>query len=142
MRTILVAIDGSDASARALDFAARQAASAGGTQLHVLHVRPTLRVYGEIEVYAGEERMRELAREEAAVILDQARQRLGDAAANVAFEQLEGDPGEVIVKRARELACESIVMGTHGRGRLASAVMGSVAHRVVHRSTVPVTLTR
>jgi nucleotide-binding universal stress UspA family protein len=142
MRTILVAIDGSDASTHALDFAARQAAAVSGTQLHVLYVRPALRVYGEIEVYAGEDRMRELASEEAATVLDQARQRLGEAAAGVEFEQLEGDPGEIIVKRARELECESIVMGTHGRGRLASAVMGSVAHRVVHRSTVPVTLTR
>jgi nucleotide-binding universal stress UspA family protein len=33
-------------------------------------------------------------------------------------------------------------MGTHGRGRLGSAVMGSVAQRVVHLSTVPVTLVK
>lgn len=142
MRTILVATDGSDASLRALDFAAHQAAEHADTRLHVLYVRAPLRVYGEIEVYVGEQHMRELAMEEAAAILDAARQHLAGTVASVELEQLEGDPGETIARRAAELRCESIVMGTHGRGRLASAVMGSVAHRVVQLSPVPVTLTR
>jgi nucleotide-binding universal stress UspA family protein len=142
MRTILVATDGSDAAQRALDFAAHQAAALPDTRLHVLYVRAPLRVYGEIEVYVGEEHMRQLAMEEAAAILEAARQELAGKASRVELEQLEGDPGETIARRAAELGCESIVMGTHGRGRLASAVMGSIAHRVVHLSTVPVTLTR
>jgi nucleotide-binding universal stress UspA family protein len=142
MRTILVALDGSDAALRALEFAARQVAAVGDTRLHVLYVRPPLRVYGEIEVYAGEERLRGLAVEEAETVLEAARRRLAGKPSAVEFEQLEGDPAETIVRRATEIGCESIVMGTHGRGRLASAVIGSVAQRVVHLSSVPVTLTR
>ncbi len=142
MRTILVAVDGSDAALRALDFAARQAAAMTDTRLHLLYVRLPLRVYGEIEVYAGKERMAELARQEAAVILEGARRCAADKVPDVEVEQLEGDPAETIVRRASEIGCELIVMGTHGRGRLASAILGSVAYRVVHLSTVPVTLTR
>jgi len=142
MRTILVAIDGSDAALRALEFAARQVAAVSDTRLHVLHVRPPLRIYGEIEVYAGEERMRGLAVKEAEAVLEAARRHLAGKVPGVDFEQLEGEPAETIVRRATEIGCESIVMGTHGRGRLASAVMGSVAQRVVHLSSVPVTLTR
>jgi nucleotide-binding universal stress UspA family protein len=142
MRTILVAIDGSEAALRALEFAARQVAAVRDTRLHVLYVRLPLRVYGEIEVYAGEERMRGMAVEEAEAVLEAARRHLAGNVPGVDFEQLEGDPAETIVRRATEIGCESIVMGTHGRGRLASAVIGSVAQRVVHLSSVPVTLTR
>ena len=142
MRKMLVATDGSDAAMRALEFAARQAAAVPGTRLHVLYVRSPLRVYGEIEVYAGKEHLRELATEEAEAILGAVRRHLAGKAPSIEVEQLEGEPGETIVRRATEIGCESIVMGTHGRGRLASAVMGSVAQRVVHLSPVPVTLVR
>lgn len=142
MRTILVATDGSDAALRALDFAVRMAAAMTDTRLHVLYVRLPVRAYGEIEVYAGKERMSELSRQEADAILEGARRYVADRVASMEFEQLEGDPGETIVKRAGELGCESIVMGTHGRGRLASAILGSVAYRVVNLSAIPVTLTR
>lgn len=142
MRTILVAIDGSDIALRALDFAQRQAAAMPGTRLHVLHVQPPMRVYGEIGVYVGKEHMREIAAVEGQAILDAAREHLGARASDASFEQLDGVPGEVIPQRAAELGSECIVMGTHGRGRLGSALMGSVAQSVVHHSSVPVALVR
>jgi len=142
MRTILVAIDGSDTGLRALDFARRQAASMPGTRLHVLHVQPPMRVYGEIGVYVGKEHMREIAAVEGKAILEGAREHLGTAANDSDFEQIDGDPGDVIPARAAELGSDWIVIGTHGRGRIGSAVMGSVAQSVVHHSSVPVTLVR
>ena len=142
MRKILVAIDGSDVAMRALEYAARQAGTAPELHLHVLVVQPPARVYGEIEVYVGEERMHELSASVARAILDDARTRLAGRTANFELELLDGDPGETIARRAVELGCESIVMGTHGRGRLGSALMGSVAQRVVHAASVPVTLVK
>ena len=142
MRTMLVAIDGSEVALRALDHAARQAAAAPDLQLHVVSVQPPQRIYGEIEVYAGEKRMRELAAEETRAILDAARERLAGRVARLELESLEGDPGEAIARRAEELGCDSIVMGTHGRGRLGNALMGSIAQRVVQLSSVPVTLVK
>jgi nucleotide-binding universal stress UspA family protein len=111
-------------------------------RLHVLYVRPALRVYGEVEIYADRERVRKLAIEEAEAVLDEARRRVTGRAARADFEHLDGDPGETIARRAAEIGCDWIVMGTHGRGRLANVVMGSVAQRVVHLSEVPVTLIR
>jgi nucleotide-binding universal stress UspA family protein len=52
------------------------------------------------------------------------------------------DPAQEIARLAAELDCDLIVMGTHGRGRIAGLVMGSVAMKVVHLSTVPVTLVK
>jgi len=142
MRTMLVAIDGSEASLRALEHAARQASGASDLCLHVLCIQPPPRVYGEIEVYVGEQRAHELGESAARSILDDARERLRGRVTHFELESVEGDPGAVIARRAAELGCESIVMGTHGRGRLGSALMGSVAQHVVHASPVPVTLVK
>lgn len=47
---------------------------------------------------------------------------------------------EEIVKKAREIGADAIVMGTHGRSGLARAVIGSVADRVARHAEVPVVL--
>lgn len=47
-----------------------------------------------------------------------------------------------IVKRAEELGCDGIVMGTQGRGAIGSLLMGSVAIKVVHLTRLPVTLVK
>lgn len=142
MRTMLVAIDGSDVALRALEHAARQASAAPDLRLHVIAVQPPQRVYGEIDVYVGEQRMHELGASVMLAILDDARARLVGRVAHFELELLDGNPGETIARRAAELGCESIVMGTHGRGRLGSALLGSVAQRVVHDAPVPVTLVK
>jgi nucleotide-binding universal stress UspA family protein len=58
------------------------------------------------------------------------------------YGEIEIYVGEAIPRRAVELDCAWIVMGTHGRGRIGSAVIGSVAQKVIHHSSVPVTLVR
>lgn len=53
-----------------------------------------------------------------------------------------GPAAEEIVRAATREKSSLIVMGTHGRGALGRAVMGSVATRVVSQSPVPVLLVR
>ena len=53
-----------------------------------------------------------------------------------------GNPVEQILKQAQEKNCDLIVMGTHGQGTLADAMMGSTARRVLRRSTKPVLVVR
>ena len=43
---------------------------------------------------------------------------------------------------ANELACDLIVMGTHGRSGIAGLVVGSVASRVLHLAACPVMLVK
>lgn len=58
----------------------------------------------------------------------------------VTTRTLEGAPA----KRIAELAADHdlVVMGTHGRGRVGDAVLGSVSRDVSHLSSVPVLLVR
>jgi nucleotide-binding universal stress UspA family protein len=50
----------------------------------------------------------------------------------------KGNPVEEILKTAEESKCDVIVMGTHGHGSFADAMIGSTARRVVRRSPIPV----
>ena len=142
MRRILVAIDGSETALRALDFAVQQASHAPAAELHVLNVQPTLSNYTAAEIYVTAERIHQVAAERAHAILEAAAARLMTAGGSFKLEQTEGDAAETIARRAAELGCESITMGTHGLSSFGILFMGSVAQRVVHYATVPVTLVK
>jgi nucleotide-binding universal stress UspA family protein len=49
-----------------------------------------------------------------------------------------GHPPEEILNAADEEGCDVIVMGTHGKGFLAHAFLGSVSSAVLHRTRKPV----
>jgi nucleotide-binding universal stress UspA family protein len=53
-----------------------------------------------------------------------------------------GEPVEAILNKAKAIDCDLIVMGTHGQGALADAMLGSTARRVVRRSLKPVLVIR
>jgi len=142
MRRILVAIDGSDTATKALDFAVQQARGTPQAELHVLTVRPPASSYRAWEIYVTPEHIEQVATGRARAILDAAAGRLKGADCRYELEQLEGEPAETIARRAADLGCESITMGTHGLGSIGVLFLGSVAQRVVHHATVPVTLVK
>ena len=53
-----------------------------------------------------------------------------------------GPVAESVVHLARDLGCDLIAMGTHGRGALGNALIGSVATKVLHLSALPVMLAK
>jgi len=57
-------------------------------------------------------------------------------------EALEGNAAEVIARRAVELGCEQIIMGTRGLGRVGAMLLGSVTTAVIQHAPCPVTLIR
>jgi nucleotide-binding universal stress UspA family protein len=142
MRRILVAIDGSDTALRALDFAARQAGYAPTAELHVLTIQPATAASTAWEIYVSAERLQQIAAERSKAILEAAAERLKGASFAIKLEQIAGEPAETIARRAEELGCESIIMGTHGLGKFGVLIMGSVAQRVMHQATLPVTLVK
>lgn len=142
-RTVLVAYDDSEYAVRALRHAIELASERPNTRLHVLTVHPPPDLHGSVRIHMTPERARQMAGEHDVAVLEAARAHLL-AASPVPYvlEALEGEPAEVIARRARELGSAQIVMGTHGRGRVAAAMLGSVALGVVHRSEAPVTLVK
>ena len=53
-------------------------------------------------------------------------------------EVVEGHPAAEILRKADELGVDLVVMGTHGKGLLAHAFLGSVAEKILRRLKIPV----
>jgi nucleotide-binding universal stress UspA family protein len=55
---------------------------------------------------------------------------------------LRGNPVDRIIEQSEKLKCDLIVMGSHGHGNLAEAMLGSTARRVLRRAKTPVLVVR
>jgi nucleotide-binding universal stress UspA family protein len=132
-RSILVAVDGSTHSARAVREAADLARSVGG-RLTLISVgtRPVAWPSSYLTTVTDAE-------------LDAAAQAVVDeAAANVddglplATVVRVGRPADEIVTRAIDASHDLIVMGARGRGAATSLLLGSVSHAVLNQSPAAV----
>jgi universal stress protein A len=131
VRTILHPTDFSDRSGNALALA-QALARDYGARLVILHVAHTVPVFaGEGMVPVSPEEIRAEAEEQLRALRVADDQRVE--------RRLEmGDAVTEILRVARELPADLIVMGTHGRTGLGRLLMGSVAEQVVRRASCPV----
>jgi len=142
MHKFLILVDGSEYADRAVAYAiARAAAAREPAHVHLLNVQlPASGV--NVKLFVSKESLDAWYRDEGMAVLEAPRRRLEEAGIPHDFHIGVGDPGQVAIAWVRELGCDEIVMGTHGRGFLAGAVMGSVALKVVQLSPVPIVLVR
>jgi len=143
MKRMLVPVDGSSNSIRAVKFAIAEAKH-GSATIHLLHVVAPFDDYGMMKAYISRQQRDKLMKERAAAILKRAAMPIGKA--GVAFklhvEEGEGDVANRIAGAARRMRCASIVMGTRGMGSLGNLVLGSIATKVIHATQIPVTLVK
>ena len=67
--------------------------------------------------------------------LDKSKHHLGDK--TIQTQVKEGDFAESILKTAKNLHVDVIVMGSHSRKWLDNILMGSVTEEVLHRTSIP-----
>jgi nucleotide-binding universal stress UspA family protein len=139
MPGILVGIDGSAHSQRALEWAAKEAALRH-VSLTVLTVHQAVRgFWGGTLHYAGDESLTEKAREAAQAATDKALAGLGAARPeSVTVKAVEGIPAEVILNEGVD--ADLIVLGSRGGGGFSRMLLGSVSANVVEHAQVPVTI--
>jgi nucleotide-binding universal stress UspA family protein len=142
LRKLLVPFDGSDNALRALHYAASIAREHPPIAIHVVTVHDKPEEYGYMEVYVPREKLADLQRQSSQARLAVAEEILEQAAVPYEAEILIGHTAEAIARRADELGCDSIVMGTRGMTAIGGLVMGSIATKVVHAAHVPVTLVK
>lgn len=141
MKRILVATDGSQSSAEAIDFAV-ELAGEHGAELIFVHVVPLLDVVpvtgfdllGGAYPHEPDAHDHELLEQAAAVA---ARHGLVSTTA-----LLRGDTVDEIVAYGDSHDVDLTVVGSRGRGRLANALLGSVSSGVLGESKRPVLIVR
>ena len=144
MPGIVVGVDGSDHSHRALIWAMRQAAQQQ-VPLTVLAVRPdpvrpVTGVYWGVHAYPEDAHNPEVVRKAIQAIVEQVGNEIGETAPQATVNVVTGDPAEELVKASRDAGM--IVVGSRGSGGFASLLMGSVSSKVAHHAACPVVVIR
>jgi nucleotide-binding universal stress UspA family protein len=144
LRRLLVAVDGSGPSLRAVEMATALATATGGSirLLHAIDI-DLLRLVGEAPLGVGPigvglrtTEIQQTLRHEAEAQLAACRRVCERAGVSVSDEIEVAPPVEAILRAARD--ADLVVMGTRGRGALSGAILGSVSQRVMAAARTPV----
>ncbi|MDR9380076.1 MAG: universal stress protein [Natronomonas sp.] len=144
---VLVPMDGSPLSKRALRIALEEHPDATVTVLHVID--PTQPGYSypiesdlDTEPLHGSEDWYERSEELADQLFSEARDIAAEYDATIETETATGEAGRTIVEFATDHDIDGILIGSHGRDDDDLSLLGSVTETVVFRSPVRVLLVR
>jgi nucleotide-binding universal stress UspA family protein len=138
-RKILIAVDSEPVAARAADIGV-ELARALGAEVALIHVIDTSLVLGGDTGIPPNELIAR-AEQEGQRLVAGFRQRLSLPTTALEFV-LSGSPASEIVKAAKEWTADLIVIGSHGRGGIQRALLGSVAEWVMRHAPCPVLIIR
>ncbi len=136
--TIILALDGSENSIKALDFAIGMAESYGAEIIAVHAYSHT----SDLRAKEGYEKRVAQRKSAGQKILDDARLRFDESRITVEENLLEGPAAEAILSVAKTRGADLIIMGTRGMGSLEGLLLGSVSTRVTHDAPCTVMVVR
>ena len=133
-KNILVAIDGSESSTKALETAAELAGKFGG-KLHLLHVVREMQVPlnpGLMDASENMERQRhDILNSAGEQLINQAKRSVESKGIDAVETDVgSGDPATAIVDYAARNKNDLIVIGSRGLGQVGGMLMGSVSRKV------------
>lgn len=140
-KKILVPVDGSSTSNKAVEWALKMA-SESGAQVRLVHSVDELSYLSGYE-YSGE--MVKLARDQAERILLDAQQTAKAAGVGCDTRLLDSAGqrlGDAIADASRDWGADLVVVGTHGRRGVGRVLLGSGAEQVIRHAPVPVLIVR
>ena len=140
-KRILVPVDGSETSTKAL-VAALQLARESGGRVRIVHALDELAYLSGYE-YSGD--MLEQARQYAKKVVDDAVALAASSGVSADSQLLEAPGrrlGDIVADQARAMEADLVVVGTHGRRGIGRLVMGSGAEQVIRMAPVPVLAVR
>jgi nucleotide-binding universal stress UspA family protein len=139
MSGIIVGVDGSGHSQRALEWAMKEAAIRHAP-LTVLTVHEALRgYYGGATVYADDPARTEEARVAAQAETDKVLAGLGEPRPeSVTVKAVHGLPADALINAGKD--ADMLVLGSRGAGGFSRLMMGSVAGQVAQHAYCPVLL--
>lgn len=136
---ILVPVDGSDISSRALKHALALG-KALSRPAKVLVVAVDDALFPGVERKIGAEAAREHHAENFARMFAPAKKALARGKADVEFVEVVGGVADGILDTAAKRKADLIVMGSRGSGAIKGTLLGSVSMKVLAGTSVPVTI--
>jgi len=137
---ILVPVDNSDESTKALEYAVEEYPDERITALHVVQFDRTS-LYGD-EGFLYSDEYREQVRKRGTDVLERASETAAEQGVDIDTALEMGKPARTITAYIAEHDVDHVVLGSHGRTGPARGLLGSVAETVTRRSPVPVTVVR
>jgi nucleotide-binding universal stress UspA family protein len=138
---ILLAVDGSDHSNRAARHVVRLVQNCTDYEVLLLNVQAPIDA-PEVLGHMPAREIEAMQESRGGDALAPARALLEGAGVGCVPEVALGPVAETIARRAGEGSYDEVVMGSHGAGRLASALMGSITTAVIHLAHCPVTVVK
>ena len=136
MPGIVVGVDGSGHSRKALERAAAEAV-AHNLPLTVLVVHQAVRdVYGSVSHYQEDASLTAKAKEAAQAETDEVLAGLSSKPTSVTVTSVHGLPADELIKASQ--GADMLVLGRRGFGGFARLTMGSVTSQVAHHAHCPV----
>ena len=137
---ILVPVDGSDNSYRALDAALLLSEKLGAkaTAIHVMEELP-------VSYVVSEKLLREIVdayKRENQLTLSKCSEIATKKGLTIKTKLLQGNPGSTILDFCEKEKYDIIIMGSRGMGKFKELVLGSVSSKVLHHSSCPVLIIR
>lgn len=133
LKTIVLALDGSEGSERGIALA-RELARGGGARIVIGHVEERIVAKGDMPTLRADE--------------DEVRARIEQHAEEMKADEIDaiveiesvvlGGPAHAINELADRVDADVVVIGTRGHSSVAGLLLGSVAHRLLHISHRPV----
>lgn len=142
MLKLLIAVDGSQPSLRAIEVVAQWARGAVPLEAVLINVRRTAWLYGDVPAAEAETLKAAQKRAQEHLLRDAEARALGCGLMVRASLAVEGAAAQAIVQAAGEQGVDQIVMGSHGMDAPGggSLLPGSVAQRVLCLAKLPVLL--
>jgi len=146
-RRILVSVDGSTTSRKALTEALRMASYAGGRcELRLIHVLDEMAYFTGYDPYASQSGdvirvMREAGEK---ILADGLAIALsaGVTADTLLIDRFGERLGETVAEESTTWKADLLVVGTHGRRRIGRMFLGSGAEQIIRLAPVPVLVVR
>jgi nucleotide-binding universal stress UspA family protein len=139
---ILVAIDGSDVSMKAADYAIALAKN-NNAEILAVNVVDLSSIF-KILPRDTREQLIKIGRQEGDRMLDSVIDKAAQNRTKIKTEIIESSisAADAIIKYAREKRIDLVVVGTRGRSGVSKTLLGSVASKVVTYSPCPVLVVR
>lgn len=141
MKRLLIAVDGSRSSDRAVEEVIKWCKQGQVLEVHLVNVQARIPTE-DLLVSLRREDAERYYFEQSAKALAWSEKMLKDNAITYTAHRVVGPAAQSIVAQARNLQCDGIVMGSRGQGRINGMALGSVSMKVIHLADRPVTLVR